>query len=158
MSNKLVGILGASFVGKSHIVHILTNKPNISYRAHVTIGCNISKYNYNNIDYSLCDIYPQFSYIKTAHSWLQKFDMCIFICDATDYSSIKIALDFYNELKPKKYAILINKTDLINRQDKEKFLEKIHNKFKDYILVDFITINKRDKLITSFNNILDNIN
>ena len=46
MENKLIGFFGDSFVGKSHLIHTIVNKPSIKYTAYVTIGCKISHYKY----------------------------------------------------------------------------------------------------------------
>ena len=157
MNNNLIGILGASFVGKSHIVHILTKKANVPYVAYVTIGCQISRYNYKNINYSLCDIFPQYSYLQTAKNWLSKFKVFIFICDASNKSSINTIYDFYNEIKPEKYAIFINKTDLVSKIDIDNILILLKKKFKNFISIKPISVNNKKNLRHEFNLVLDKL-
>ena len=95
MSINLIGFLGDSFVGKSHLVHSLTNEKE-PYTAYVTIGCKISNYKYNNNNYSLYDIYPHFSFFKNAVSWIKKFNLIVFVCDASNIGSINLICDFYD--------------------------------------------------------------
>ncbi len=154
MSNKLVAILGASFVGKSHIIHSIVNKPYEKYTAYVTIGCKISNYNYNSIDYSLYDIFPQYSFIENALSWLKNFDFYIFICDVTNLNSINTIKEYYDLLKPDKYVIFINKTDIANMKNINIFLEKLNRSFKNPLIYN-TTIKNRCDLIKKFNKVLN---
>ena len=43
MSNKLVAILGASFVGKSHIIHSIINKPYEKVTIELKSDCNLEE-------------------------------------------------------------------------------------------------------------------
>ena len=128
MSKNLIGFLGDSFVGKSHIVHSLTQS-NVPYTAYVTIGCKISNYIYNKKSYSLYDIYPHFSFFKNAVSWIKKFNLIVFVCDASNLGSINLISEFYKELKPKNYVIFINKIDLIDN-NKNGILKRLKTSLK----------------------------
>lgn len=154
MGKQSIGILGDSFVGKSHITHLLSNKLDVPYIAHVTIGCYISKYIMDNVTYSLCDIFPQLGFINNGLKWISTMNLFILICDASKPSTINTILDMYNLIKPEKYAIFINKSDLVDDIERAVFLQKIESIFQNYLTIEFTSTHDVDDVVLKFNRIL----
>ena len=82
--------------------------------------------------------------------------MCIFVCDVTNISSVNTIIEYYKLIKPNRYAIFINKSDLLLDNNIEKILKKIEKNFRHPIIY-LTSVHNRKNLLNDFNSLLKSI-
>ena len=151
-----VGIIGLPNAGKSSLLAAVTNaNPKIANYKFTTINPNLGVAQYDDKEITLADI-P--GLIEGAHrgtglgiKFLKHIERCktlIHMIDITDknlessYKQIKNEISKYSkELLKKKEIIILNKTDLIEKE----MVEKIKKKFSKNKKCDVLTLSTLDK-------------
>ena len=151
-----VGIIGLPNAGKSSLLAAVTNaNPKIANYKFTTINPNLGVAEYDNKEITIADI-P--GLIEGAHrgtglgiKFLKHIERCktlIHMIDITDknlessYKQIKNEISKYSkELLKKKEIIILNKTDLIEKE----MIEKIKKNFSKSKKCDVLTLSTLDK-------------
>jgi len=140
-----IGIIGQPNAGKSSLLAALTRaKPKIANYPFTTINPNLGVTYFDGKEVTLADI-P--GLVEGAHKgvglgdqFLRHIERCkilLHLIDLTEenliscYKKIKLELNAYDKsLNQKKEIIFFNKSDLLNKNDINKKLEKFKNKIK----------------------------
>ena len=151
-----IGIIGLPNAGKSSLLAAITNaNPKIANYKFTTINPNLGVAEYDNKEITIADI-P--GLIEGAHTgtglgikFLKHIERCktlIHMIDITDknlegsYKQIKNEISKYSkELLKKKEIIILNKTDLIEKE----MIEKIKKNFSKSKKCDVLTLSTLDK-------------
>ena len=151
-----IGIIGLPNAGKSSLLAAITNaNPKIANYKFTTINPNLGVAEYDDKEITIADI-P--GLIEGAHKgtglgikFLKHIERCktlIHMIDITDknlegsYKQIKNEISKYSkELLKKKEIIILNKTDLIEKE----MIEKIKKKFSKNKKCDVLTLSTLDK-------------
>jgi len=151
-----IGIIGLPNAGKSSLLAAITNaNPKIANYKFTTINPNLGVAEYDNKEITIADI-P--GLIEGAHKgtglgikFLKHIERCktlIHMIDITDknlegsYKQIKNEISKYSkELLKKKEIIILNKTDLIEKE----MIEKIKKNFSKSKKCDVLTLSTLDK-------------
>ena len=140
-----IGFIGDRNVGKSRLIHGLIS-PNLEYYPYITIGSELKTLTINdktiNIWDCSCIINDLFKII----------DYFYIVCDCDNWDSIKNVNYYINIVSPKKYLILINKSDKIgNKLYKEKITKYFIENHKDNFIFLNFNNNVREILLKSIN-------
>ena len=157
-----IGIIGQPNAGKSSLLAALTRaKPKIANYPFTTINPNLGVTYFDGKEVTLADI-P--GLVEGAHKgvglgdqFLRHIERCkilLHLIDLTEenliscYKKIKLELNAYDKsLNQKKEIIFFNKSDLLNKNDINKKLEKFKNKIKTkYEIISVFSNNEIQKI------------
>ena len=143
-----IGIIGLPNAGKSSLLASMTSaNPKIANYKFTTINPNLGVANYDDKEVTLADI-P--GLIEGAHTgtglgikFLKHIERCktlLHLIDITEddlfisYNQVRKELSKYSkDLVKKKEIVVLNKTDLIDEEEKKKKIKKLKNKLKKNI-------------------------
>ncbi len=145
-----IGIIGLPNAGKSSLLASMTSaNPKIANYKFTTINPNLGVASYDDKEFTLADI-P--GLIEGAHTgtglgikFLKHIERCktlLHLIDITEddlfvsYSQVRKELSKYSkDLVKKKEIIILNKTDLVDDQEKEEKVKKLKNKLNKNIFL-----------------------
>ena len=152
-----IGIIGLPNAGKSSLLASMTSaNPKIANYKFTTINPNLGVASYDDKEITLADI-P--GLIEGAHKgtglgikFLKHIERCktlLHLIDITEddlfisYNQVRKELSKYNkDLVKKKEIVVLNKTDLIDEEEKKEKIKKLKNKLKKNIFL-MSTIDKK---------------
>ena len=152
-----IGIIGLPNAGKSSLLASMTSaNPKIANYKFTTINPNLGVASYDDKEVTLADI-P--GLIEGAHTgtglgikFLKHIERCktlLHLIDITEddlfisYNQVRKELSKYSkDLVKKKEIVVLNKTDLIDEEEKKEKIKKLKNKLKKNIFL-MSTINKK---------------
>mgnify|MGYP001282840193 FL=1 len=145
-----IGIIGLPNAGKSSLLASMTSaNPKIANYKFTTINPNLGVASYDDKEVTLADI-P--GLIEGAHTgtglgikFLKHIERCktlLHLIDITEddlfisYNQVRKELSKYSkDLVKKKEIVVLNKTDLINEEEKKEKIKKLKNKLKKNIFL-----------------------
>ena len=145
-----IGIIGLPNAGKSSLLASMTSaNPKIANYKFTTINPNLGVASYDDKDFTLADI-P--GLIEGAHTgtglgikFLKHIERCktlLHLIDITEddlfisYNQVRKELSKYSkDLVKKKEIVVLNKTDLIDEEEKKDKIKKLKNKLKKNIFL-----------------------
>ena len=145
-----IGIIGLPNAGKSSLLASMTSaNPKIANYKFTTINPNLGVASYDDKEFTLADI-P--GLIEGAHTgtglgikFLKHIERCktlLHLIDITEddlfvsYSQVRKELSKYSkDLVKKKEIIILNKTDLVDDEEREEKIKKLKNKLKKNIFL-----------------------
>ena len=145
-----IGIIGLPNAGKSSLLASMTSaNPKIANYKFTTINPNLGVASYDDKEFTLADI-P--GLIEGAHTgtglgikFLKHIERCktlLHLIDITEddlfvsYSQVRKELSKYSkDLVKKKEIIILNKTDLVDDEEREEKVKKLKNKLKKNIFL-----------------------
>ena len=145
-----IGIIGLPNAGKSSLLASMTSaNPKIANYKFTTINPNLGVASYDNKEVTLADI-P--GLIEGAHTgtglgikFLKHIERCktlLHLIDITEddlfisYNQVRKELSKYSkDLVKKKEIVVLNKTDLIDEEEKKEKIKKLKNKLKKNIFL-----------------------
>lgn len=145
-----IGIIGLPNAGKSSLLASMTSaNPKIANYKFTTINPNLGVASYDDKEVTLADI-P--GLIEGAHTgtglgikFLKHIERCktlLHLIDITEddlfisYNQVRKELSKYsNDLVKKKEIVVLNKTDLIDEEEKKEKIKKLKNKLKKNIFL-----------------------
>ena len=145
-----IGIIGLPNAGKSSLLASMTSaNPKIANYKFTTINPNLGVASYDDKEITLADI-P--GLIEGAHTgtglgikFLKHIERCktlLHLIDITEddlfisYNQVRKELSKYsNDLVKKKEIVVLNKTDLIDEEEKKEKIKKLKNKLKKNIFL-----------------------
>ena len=147
-----IGIIGLPNAGKSSLLASMTSaNPKIANYKFTTINPNLGVASYDDKEVTLADI-P--GLIEGAHTgtglgikFLKHIERCktlLHLIDITEddlfnsYNQVRKELSKYSkDLVKKKEIVVLNKTDLIDEEEKKEKIKKLKNKLKKNIFLNF---------------------
>ena len=145
-----IGIIGLPNAGKSSLLASMTSaNPKIANYKFTTINPNLGVASYDDKDFTLADIT---GLIEGAHTgtglgikFLKHIERCktlLHLIDITEddlfisYNQVRKELSKYSkDLVKKKEIVVLNKTDLIDEEEKKEKIKKLKNKLKKNIFL-----------------------